>query len=64
MSLLQDDVVSYNGQPIAVVVADTFERATAASYAAQQAAPILDFGIAKRTPHAPAIKGPTPAEVS
>ena len=31
LSLLQDDVVHYNGQPIAVVVADTFERATAAA---------------------------------
>jgi xanthine dehydrogenase YagR molybdenum-binding subunit len=28
---LQDDVVRYNGQPIAVVVADTFERATHAA---------------------------------
>src|SRR5207248_4955673 len=52
MSLLQDDVVSYNGQPIAVVVADTFERATAAaskvrvSYTAQTAT--LDFTAAKR----------------
>ena len=28
---LQDDVIHYNGQPIAVVVADTFERATQAA---------------------------------
>jgi xanthine dehydrogenase YagR molybdenum-binding subunit len=28
---LQDDVIRYNGQPIAVVVADTFERATQAA---------------------------------
>jgi xanthine dehydrogenase YagR molybdenum-binding subunit len=28
---LQDDVISHNGQPIAVVVADTFERATRAA---------------------------------
>ena len=27
LSLLQDDVVSYNNQPIAVAVADTLERA-------------------------------------
>src|SRR5207248_8984976 len=68
MSLLQDDVVSYNGQPIAVVVADTFERATAGAsrvrvaYSAQ--APVLDFAVARSTPHAPATRGSTPAEVS
>ena len=68
MSLLQDDVVSYNGQPIAVVVADTFERATAATsriratYAEQNA--VLDFAVAKRNPHSPTSKGPTPHEVN
>ena len=31
LSLLQDDVVHYNRQPIAVVVADTFEHATDAA---------------------------------
>ena len=47
MSLLQDDVVHYNRQPIAVVVADTFEHAVAAAalvdatYATQP--PMLDF---------------------
>ena len=47
MSLLQDDVVHYNRQPIAVVVADTFEHAVAgaalvdATYAPE--APLLDF---------------------
>ena len=68
MSLLQDDVVNYNGQPIAVVVADTFERATAAaarvrvSYTPQPGA--LDFAAAKSNPHPPASKGPTPHEAS
>src|SRR5439155_47444 len=56
------------GRPIAVVVADTFERATAAAsrvrvaYSAQ--APVLDFAVARSTPHAPATKGSTPPEVS
>jgi xanthine dehydrogenase YagR molybdenum-binding subunit len=68
MSLLQDDVVSYNGQPIAVVVADTFERATAAAaririaYAPQD--PMLDFAVARSNPHAPALKGPVPHEAN
>ena len=31
LSLLQDDRVQYNGQPIAIVVADTFEQARAAA---------------------------------
>ena len=30
-TLLQDDVVRYNGQPIGVVVADTFEHAREAA---------------------------------
>ena len=68
MSLLQDDVVNYNGQPIAVVVADTFERATAAAsriratYAPQTST--LDFATAKRTPHAPASQGRSPQRSS
>jgi len=51
LSLMQDDVVHYDRQPIAVVVADTFERATAAaalvraSYAAQPA--VIDFAAAR-----------------
>jgi xanthine dehydrogenase YagR molybdenum-binding subunit len=32
LTLLQDDVVRYNGQPIALVVADTLERATDAAH--------------------------------
>ena len=52
LSLLQDDRVHYNGQPIAVVVADTFEQARAAArrvvvhYAQQPAA--LDFNAAQQ----------------
>jgi xanthine dehydrogenase YagR molybdenum-binding subunit len=32
LSLLQDNVVHYNGEPIAVVIADTFEHATDAAH--------------------------------
>ena len=46
-TLLQDDKVHYNGQPVGVVVADTFEHATAAAMAAKvsyaEAAPALDI---------------------
>lgn len=57
LSLLQDDVVHYNGEPIAVVVADTLERAKAAArkvrieYVARASA--LDFSQAKAQAHAP-----------
>jgi xanthine dehydrogenase YagR molybdenum-binding subunit len=53
-TLLQDDLVHYNGQPIGVVVADTFERAIAAvdavrvHYAGEP--PVLDFAVAPRNP--------------
>lgn len=55
LSLLQDDAVHYNGEPIAVVVADTFEHAVdaaaqvRATYAKEP--PRLDFDEAKRNPH-------------
>ena len=57
LSLLQDDAIHYNGEPIAVVVADTFEHATDAArlvqvtYTADR--PRLRFDEAKRAPHAP-----------
>jgi xanthine dehydrogenase YagR molybdenum-binding subunit len=53
-TLLQDDAVHYNGQPIGVVVADTFEHATAAAplvrvrYADER--PVLDMDTAPRNP--------------
>lgn len=64
LSLLQDDEVHYDNEPIAVVVADTLERATHAAellrvtYA--PAAPALDFARGKSGSHAPAsmIGGP------
>jgi CO/xanthine dehydrogenase Mo-binding subunit len=60
LSLLQDDVVSYDNQPIAVVVADTIERAAQgarlvrASYERTGSAAVLDFDTAKAHAHAPA----------
>jgi len=53
-TLLQDDLVHYNGQPIGVVVADTFERAMAGAeavrvkYAAEK--PVLDIATAPKNP--------------
>jgi xanthine dehydrogenase YagR molybdenum-binding subunit len=59
LSLMQDDQVRYNGQPIALVVADTLERATDAasrvrvSYAGTRK-PTLDMRAARATGYAPA----------
>ncbi|HEY1290751.1 MAG TPA: xanthine dehydrogenase family protein molybdopterin-binding subunit [Burkholderiales bacterium] len=57
LSLLQDSVVHYNGQPIAVVVADTFEHATAAAnlvrVAYRETKPELDFERAKASAYPP-----------
>jgi len=53
-TLLQDDRVRYNGQPIGVVVADAFEHATAAAMAAKvtytEAAPTLDIHTSPTIP--------------
>src|SRR3954462_10751579 len=57
---LQDDQVHYHGQPVAVVVADTFERATHAATLVRatydEAKAVLDFADA-------AAKGFTPHEM-
>ncbi|QJE00250.1 xanthine dehydrogenase family protein molybdopterin-binding subunit [Massilia forsythiae] len=66
LSLLQDDRVQYNAQPIAVVVADTFEHARAAArslqvrYAAEPAQ--LDFQQAKLRPRRPEPQPDRPPE--
>ena len=66
LSLLQDDTVSYNNQPIAVAVADTLERAAQAArlvrvmYATADAA--LDFGAAKARAFAPEKANREPAD--
>jgi xanthine dehydrogenase YagR molybdenum-binding subunit len=67
LSLLQDDQVHYNEQPIAVVVADTLNQALYAASLIQvqyeESAPLLDFQA--RFPEAhPAGHGKDPANVS
>jgi xanthine dehydrogenase YagR molybdenum-binding subunit len=68
LSLLQDDAVHYNGQPIAVVVADSFERAVHASHlvrvAYQLERPALRFEEAKRSPHKVKKEGFSPSDVA
>ncbi|NUP55250.1 MAG: xanthine dehydrogenase family protein molybdopterin-binding subunit [Gemmatimonadaceae bacterium] len=56
--LMQDDRVRYNGQPIALVVADTLERATAAALLVKArygstATPTLDMHANKASGYAP-----------
>ena len=57
LSLLQDNVVHYNGQPIALVVADTIEHAVAGAELVQvryrQEKPELDFERAKSMAYPP-----------
>jgi len=57
LSLLQDDVVHYNGEPVALVVADTFEHAVAAAGLVKlryrKARAQLDFEQAKGAAHPP-----------
>ena len=66
MSLLQDDDIHYNGQPIAVVVADTPERATYAAslvhatYGRTEAT--LDFAAARSAAYMPAKAGSSPPD--
>ncbi len=68
LSLLQDDVVSYNNQPIAVAVADTLERAAQAArlvrvvYAPAEAK--LDFGTARAGAYTPPRANREPADLS
>jgi xanthine dehydrogenase YagR molybdenum-binding subunit len=68
MSLFQDDEVHYNRQPIAVVVADTFEHAVAGAalvavrYASQE--PLLDFERERAHAHQPKNVNGKPADAS
>jgi xanthine dehydrogenase YagR molybdenum-binding subunit len=68
LSLLQGDEVQYNGQPIAVVVADTLEHAQDAArrvrvrYAPQKA--VLDFQAAKRAPRTPKSQPDRPSDTA
>ena len=68
LSLLQDNVIEYNGQPLAVIVADSFEHAAAAMphlrvrYAVE--APELDFQRAKSEMYSPQQVNGKPADSS
>jgi xanthine dehydrogenase YagR molybdenum-binding subunit len=57
LSLLQDDAIHYNNQPLAVVVADTLEHARDAAgrlrIEYEHAPAMLDFDVAKLAPHPP-----------
>ena len=65
LNLLQSDEITYNNQPVAVVVADTLEEAMHGAQVLrigyQRSAATLDFEDAKRSAHAPAklTHGPT-----
>lgn len=67
-SLLQDDRVRYNGEPIGIVVAQTLEqaRAAAASVRAsyERARPELDFDGARASAHKPEKAGRSPPDMS
>jgi xanthine dehydrogenase YagR molybdenum-binding subunit len=68
LSLLQDDVVHYNGQPVGVVVADTPEHSVAAAELVRATyvteAPTLDFERAKSVSHPPADVHGKPPDTS
>jgi len=72
LNLLQDDQVLYNGQPVAVVVADTLEHAQDAArrlrvhYAPAQGkeAAVLNFQLAKQTPRKPKEQPERPSDTS
>uniref|UniRef100_UPI00374CEA15 xanthine dehydrogenase family protein molybdopterin-binding subunit n=1 Tax=Undibacterium sp. TaxID=1914977 RepID=UPI00374CEA15 len=66
LSLLQDDLVHYNGQPVAIVVADTLEHAQDAArnlhirYSAAKA--VTDFNQAKQHARAPKSQPERPTD--
>ena len=68
LSLLQDDAIHYNGEPVALVVADAFERAVDAArlvhigYQVEQAQ--LRFDDAKRTARKPKKEGRSPTDLA
>ena len=57
LSLLQDDAVHYNGEPIAVVVAETLEQAVGAAAALrieyEEGTAVLEFAEARARAHSP-----------
>ncbi len=68
LSLLQDNNVQYNGQPIAVVVADTLEHAQDAARQLRvhyvPAKAVLGFGEAKKHLRTPASQPERPADTT
>ncbi len=68
LALLQDDVVAYNNQPIAVAVADTLERAAQAARLVRvvyaPAGAKLDFAVAKASAYPPAKANREPTDLS
>ena len=68
ISVLQSDAVRYNGEPIAVVVADTFEHANEAASRVrveyERGSPELDFERAKASLHRPEKAGRSPPDKS
>jgi len=68
LSLLQDDAIHYNGEPIGVVVAETFEQAVDAATAVvvsySKTAAQLDFEKAKSSAYRPEKLTRGPADLS
>ncbi len=68
LSLLQDDLVHYNGQPVAVVVADTLEHAQDAAHSLRiryaPAKAVTDFNQARQNPRAPKPQPERPSDTS
>ena len=68
LSLLQDDQVRYNGEPVAVVVAETFEQARYAAslldFMLEPAAATLDFEAARASAYQPAALTHAPPDLS
>lgn len=66
LSLLQDEVVHYNRQPIALVIADTLDRASAAARQVavryETSPPTLDFAAGRAAAHAPDKVNMQPAD--
>jgi xanthine dehydrogenase YagR molybdenum-binding subunit len=64
LTLLQDDIVYYNGQPIALVIADTLEHATDAAHRVTakyaSARPVTDMRASNRVSYAPESNGRKP----
>lgn len=68
LSLLQDDQVRYNGEPVAVVVAETLEQAKYAAsllkFSWESAVPALDFESARASAYQPAALTHAPPDVA